>query len=80
MCPDAWAAALTAHPDQAFAHYVCNAFPFRYQIGIVPTTASNNASPTSGSSLSPERTLNRRMLGPFHSFQYQQLWGYPKGT
>ena len=78
MCPDAWAAALAAHPDQAFARYVCNGLRFGFRIGFhydspLKSAAANMLSATNHPKVVADylqSELSRgRMLGPFHSLQ-----------
>ena len=72
---EAWARALSQHPDRAFARYVCTGLQFGFRIGFTNTIKLKSATANMGSArehpsvvseyLAKELSLGR-MLGPFN--------------
>ena len=71
---EAWAQALSRHPDKAFAHYICTGLRFGFRIGfsgnVCLKPAPNNMRsahdhPTVVSEYLAKETALGRMLGPF---------------
>ena len=78
LCPEAWAAALAPHPDQAFARYICDGLRWGFRIGFQYGSPLKSASTNMPSATQHPQVVTKyiqdelsrgRMLGPFHSPQ-----------
>ena len=75
---EAWEAALASHPDQAFAHYICDGLRFGFRIEFQYGSPLKSASANMPSAIHHPQVVTNylqdelsrgRMLGPFHSLQ-----------